>query len=272
MSIFVRMELFYTNSITQNGEALLNEKESRHCIKVLRHKRGDLINFVDGVGGLYTAEILSDREREVRLRIVECNPEYERRGYYLHMAVAPTKNIDRYEWFIEKAVELGVDEITPIIGEHSERKVFKRDRGERIILSAMKQSLKAKLPKLNDAIPVSLFLSEVASAMVSPIEAVSTDPAAGAELPAPAVARPMKLIGHCRDGERRPFVEALSEIKVPNSHIIMMIGPEGDFSTAEIECALNSGFTAVKMGDSRMRVETAALTAVSGVYLILTTA
>ena len=245
------MELFYTNNITQNREALLNEEESHHCIKVLRHKRGDQINFVDGAGGFYVAEILSDREKEVRLRITEYDPKYERRNYYLHMAVAPTKNIDRYEWFIEKAVELGVDEITPIIGEHSERKLFKRDRGERIILSAMKQSLKARLPKLNNAIPVSLFLSEVASAMVLPTETLC-----------------VKLIGHCRDGERHPFVEVLSEIKVPDPHIIMMIGPEGDFSLSEIARANENGFTAVKMGESRMRVETAALTAVSGVYLL----
>ena len=239
------MELFYTNNITQNREALLNEEESRHCIKVLRHKRGDTINFVDGFGGLYTAEIVSDKEREVRLKIMEYNPEYEKRNYYLHMAVAPTKNIDRYEWFIEKAVELGVDEITPIIGEHSERKLFKQGRGERIILSAMKQSLKAKLPKLNDVTTVSQFLHDNSS----------TD-------------NIIKLFGHCRDGERHSFVEVLSSVNTPNLHIIMMVGPEGDFSVAEIEHALRGGFTAVQMGTSRMRVETAALAAVSGVYLL----
>ena len=241
------MELFYTNNITTGGEAIFNREESRHCIKVLRHKRGDIINFVDGFGGLYSGEIVCDKESETRLRIVTHNPDYEKRGYYLHMAVAPTKNLDRYEWFIEKAVELGVDEITPVIGEHSERRVFKRERGERIILSAMKQSLKAKLPKLNDIVTVSRFIERCS--------AINAD---------------IKLFGHCREGEKLPFIEAISGIKVADPHIVMMIGPEGDFSVSEIAGAVKNGFTAVQIGQSRMRVETAALTAVTGIYLFLT--
>ena len=250
MAIFTAiMELFYTNNITAGGEAILGNEESRHCIKVLRHKSGDIINFTDGLGGLYSGEIVCDKESETRLRIVTHNPDYEKRGYYLHMAVAPTKNLDRYEWFIEKAVELGVDEITPIIGEHSERKVFKRERGERIILSAMKQSLKAKLPKLNDVVTISRFIERY-----SAICSVSAD-------------KCIKLFGHCREGERVPFIEVISEIKVADPHIIMMIGPEGDFSVSEIADAVEKGFIAVQMGQSRMRVETAALTAVAGIYL-----
>ena len=238
------------------SEALLNEEESRHCIKVLRHKRGDVVNFVDGAGGLYGGEIVSDKDREVRLRIVSYNPDYERRNYYLHMAVAPTKNMERYEWFIEKAVELGVDEITPVVGDHSERRIFKRERGERIILSAMKQSLKARLPKLNDLMTVSQFIESYSSAGAS-----ST---ARSACPVDCI----KLFGHCREGEKQPFITVLSEIKRSDPHIVMMIGPEGDFSVPEIEYALDSGFIAVQMGDSRMRVETAALTAVGGIYLL----
>jgi len=283
------MELFYTNDITQEGEALLNEEESRHCVKVLRHKRGDIINFVDGAGGLYTAEILSDKEREVRVRIKEYNREYERRSYYLHMAVAPTKNIERYEWFIEKAVELGIDEITPIIGEHSERKIFKRDRCERIILSAMKQSLKAKLPKLNDVVTVAQFIRKYSIANDYPLSGDSemgsqTVEASSVKCASEVRSRSarnssvtdgllsadncIKLFGHCREGEKRQFIDTISEIKVVNPHIVMMIGPEGDFSISEIASAVESGFTAVRMGESRMRVETAALTAVSGIYLL----
>jgi len=269
---FCKMELFYTNNIIQEGEALLNEEESRHCVKVLRHKRGDLINFVDGAGGLYTAEILSDKEKEIRLRVTEHNPEYERRGYYLHIAVAPTKNIERYEWFIEKAVELGIDEITPIIGEHSERKVFKRDRCERIILSAMKQSLKARLPKLNDVVTVAQFIRKYSIANDYPLSGDSEMgsqivDASSVKCASESMLGCIRLFGHCREGEKRQFIDIISEIKDANPHIVMMIGPEGDFSISEIASAVENGFTAVQMGESRMRVETAALTAVSGIYL-----
>src|SRR3989339_1571094 len=108
----------------------------------MRHNTGERINFTDGAGGLYLAEIISTQGKETRLQIISCDREYQKRDYYLHMAVAPTKNPDRYEWFIEKAVELGIDEITPLEGEHSQKRVFKKERAERLILSAMKQSLK----------------------------------------------------------------------------------------------------------------------------------
>ena len=261
------MELFYTNNITAAGEAILNKEESRHCIKVLRHKRGDIINFADGAGGLYSGEIICDKEGEIRLKIVTHDSDYEKRSYYLHMAVAPTKNLDRYEWFIEKAVELGIDEITPIIGEHSERRVFKRDRGERIILSAMKQSLKVKLPRLNDIVTVFEFVkrySAVCPASEARLRSARNSSVTDGLLSADNC---IKLFGHCREGEKRQFIDTISEIKVANPHIIMMIGPEGDFSLSEIASAVESGFTAVQMGESRMRVETAALTAVSGIYL-----
>ncbi|MEZ7955036.1 MAG: RsmE family RNA methyltransferase, partial [Bacteroidales bacterium] len=126
------MELFFTNTIT-GTTATLDEQESTHCLKVLRHKRGDKITFTDGTGKLYTAEISNIQGKICHLNILSSSVSGETRPYYLHIVVAPTKSLDRYEWFLEKAVEFGVDRITPVIGEHSERRIFKRERGERVI-------------------------------------------------------------------------------------------------------------------------------------------
>ncbi|PKP07044.1 MAG: 16S rRNA (uracil(1498)-N(3))-methyltransferase [Bacteroidetes bacterium HGW-Bacteroidetes-5] len=248
------MELFFTNNI-EGDRATLDAGESLHCTKVMRHNTGERINFTDGAGGLYLAEIISTQGKETRLQIISCDREYQKRDYYLHMAVAPTKNPDRYEWFIEKAVELGIDEITPLEGEHSQKRVFKKERAERLILSAMKQSLKTRLPVLNPMTKASALITDYKQR-----EGWT------------------KLIGHCRESHRESITTLIEQSKkqrgdnyppqiLAPQKILVMIGPEGDFSVSEIELATHSGFLAFHMGESRMRTETAALTAVSAVYL-----
>ena len=242
------MELFFTNNI-EGDRATLDPGESLHCTKVMRHTTGERINFTDGAGGLYLAEIISTQGKETRLQIISCDREYQKRDYYLHMAVAPTKNPDRYEWFIEKAVELGIDEITPLEGEHSQKRVFKKERVERLILSAMKQSLKTRLPVLNPMTKASALIIDYKHR-----EGWT------------------KLIGHCRESKREVITSLIEQSKKVQGgssphKILIMIGPEGDFSVGEIEQAINSGFLAFHMGESRMRTETAALTAVCAVYL-----
>ncbi len=238
------MELFYTNYI-ENDAAYLEGQEHIHCTRVLRNKPGDTIHFTDGRGETYLAKIVSVQRKHTELQIVETLPGRESRCYRLHMGVALTKNIERYEWFLEKAVEIGVDEITPLVCEHSVRSTFKHERAERLILSAMKQSLKSKLPVLNKATDFSEFLSNTAFSENS-----------------------LLMMGHCREGEKESVCSLLKSHNPEGSpDIVILIGPEGDFSVNEIEVLLESGFKAMHMGESRMRVETAALTAVNAVYL-----
>ncbi|MEN6619241.1 MAG: 16S rRNA (uracil(1498)-N(3))-methyltransferase [Rikenellaceae bacterium] len=238
------MELFFTNNIF-GSTATLDREESRHCVKVLRHKIGDTISFIDGNGGLYKGEITETSGGECTIRIIESIQSYQPRDYFLHMAVAPTKNLERYEWFMEKATELGLDELTPIIGEHSERRVFKPERGERILLSATKQSLKARVPLLGQMTPVKEFI-------------LGADNFAG-----------LKLIAHCNEGERAGLVELLEKSKEVNGNKFMiLIGPEGDFSVSEVELAVFHGFVPITLGESRLRTETAALAAVTAIYFL----
>jgi 16S rRNA (uracil1498-N3)-methyltransferase len=239
------MELFFTNNIS-GPEAILNPEESKHCLKVLRHKKGDEINFIDGKGGLYKGEISETTGNTCKIRIKESIQGYMARSYFLHMAVAPTKNLERYEWFMEKATELGIDELTPIIGDHSERKIFKPERGERILLSATKQSVKAKLPVLGKMTSVKSFILE-------------SDSFNG-----------VKLIAHCNEGPRTDLVRFLEyNVNAENgeNRFLILIGPEGDFSTDEVALAVSHGFLPVTLGESRLRTETAALTTVAAIYL-----
>jgi 16S rRNA (uracil1498-N3)-methyltransferase len=223
------MHIFYTPDITQNTYTL-NEEESKHCVRVLRLTVGTIVNLVDGKGGFYTAEITSDNPKKVSLSILKVETEFHKRNHYLHVAVAPTKNIDRIEWFLEKATELGIDEITPIITDRSERKIVKEDRLNKVITSAVKQSIKAYHPKLNDAISFDAFLKQ---------------PFEGA-----------KLMAHCIDeGEKR----YISQLVAPHQKYLILIGPEGDFTPEEVNLALNKGFKALTLGDNRLRTETAAL-------------
>ena len=241
------MELFYTNNIS-GAEAQLDEQESTHCLKVLRHRPGDNIVFTDGCGYLYNAQISYVTGKICHLTVTDKKKWGDERPYYLHIAVAPTKNLDRYEWFLEKAVEFGVDEITPVIGEHSERRIFKTERGERVIMSALKQSLKSVLPRLNQPVELSKFLK---SEEVSAFEGA-------------------RLIGHCNDGEKRELTSIIDNLAQVDGkkRAMILIGPEGDFSPAEVELALKNGFRDFTMGESRFRVETAALAAISAVYFL----
>lgn len=234
------MELFYSQDIG-NGIINLGHDESGHCIKVLRHKCGDEISVIDGHGTLYSCRITSDSHKAVEAVILESQADWGSHPYKLHMAVCPTKNNDRYEWFAEKACEIGFDELSPIIGDHSERRVLKKERVEKILVSAAKQSLKATIPAVNDPISVKEF-----------IKSASTD---------------LKLIAYCFEDEtvpRRSIRDVLEEFK--GNDITIMIGPEGDFSKEEAELALEAGFIPVHLGESRLRTETAALTATAAVY------
>ncbi|TBO45011.1 16S rRNA (uracil(1498)-N(3))-methyltransferase [Pedobacter kyonggii] len=223
------MHIFYTPDITQNTYTL-NEEESKHCVRVLRLSIGSIVNLVDGKGGFYTAEITSDNPKKVSLSILKVETEFHKRNHYLHIAVAPTKNIDRIEWFLEKATELGIDEITPIITDRSERRVVKEDRLNKVITSAIKQSIKAYHPKLNDAISFDTFLKE-------PFDGD-------------------KLIAHCIDNDEKQYI---SKLVTPHQKYLILIGPEGDFTPDEVNLALNKGFKALTLGDNRLRTETAAL-------------
>ena len=238
------MELFYSRDIC-GGICRLDQDESGHCIKVLRHRSGDEISVIDGCGGLHRCRIISDSPKGVEASVLSSEPDWGGHPYRLHMAVCPTKNNDRYEWFAEKACEIGLDEISPVIGEHSERRVFKTARLEKILISASKQSLKAAVPVVHEPMSVRDFIL-----------------AHGGDR-----SHSLRLIAYCFEDEnvpRRSIKEVLSGFE--GTEIVVLIGPEGDFSRAEAELALANGFIPVHLGNSRLRTETAALTAVSAVY------
>ena len=223
------MQLFYLEN--PKDEIILSAEESKHATKVLRKKEGDILNFTDGKGYLYKAVITVADTRKCRLQVVSSEQKEKQHNYYLHIAIAPTKNMDRFEWFLEKATEIGIDEITPIICEHSERKVIKTERCNRILLSAMKQSLKLHLTKLNETITLKDFLKQDFEGN--------------------------KYIAHCEDGEK---TELRKEEKTEKT--LILIGPEGDFSPTEVELALENQFKTVSLGGSRLRTETAGIVAV----------
>ena len=223
------MQLFYTDN--SKTEFTLPSEESRHITKVLRKKEGDTLQFTNGKGQLLIAEITNSDIRKTKVRISEKIEKKKQHNYYLHIAIAPTKNMDRFEWFLEKATEIGVDEITPIICHHSERKIVKTERCNRILLSAMKQSLKHHLPKLNEAVSFKDFIKQDFEGS--------------------------KYIAHCDEGEKTELRKEKKEKRT-----LILIGPEGDFSVTEIEIALQNKFKAVNLGNSRLRTETAGIVAV----------
>ena len=240
------MELFYSQEI-EGGICRLDHDESGHCIKVLRHRAGDEISVIDGRGTLYKCRITSDSHKGVEAAVVESIADWGSHPYRLHLAVCPTKNNDRFEWFAEKACEMGFDELSPVIGDHSERRVLKTARVEKILVSAAKQSLKATVPVVNEPISVKEFISGFQNA--------ASD------------STPLKLIAYCFDDERVPrrsIKEVLDGFE--GTDVIVMIGPEGDFSREEAELALQAGFIPVHLGASRLRTETAALAATASTY------
>ena len=237
------MELFYSRDI-EGGICRLDQDESGHCIKVLRHRSSDEISVIDGCGTLYRCRITSDSHKGVEAVVLDSEEGWGGHPYRLHLAVCPTKSNDRFEWFAEKACEIGFDELSPIIGEHSERKVLKTPRVEKILVSAAKQSLKAAVPEVNEPVSVKEFIKASKD---------ETDT--------------LKLIAYCFEDERVPrrsIKEVLGTFE--GTDIIVMIGPEGDFSHSEAEAALAAGFIPVHLGESRLRTETAALTAAASAY------
>ena len=210
----------------------LPQEEAGHCIRVLRMKEGDRLRLTDGKGAFYDAVISAVSGKRCMVHIENREEQSPLWNGYLHIAVAPTKLMDRNEWFVEKAVEIGVDEITFIRTEHSERDVIKTERIEKIAVSAMKQSQKAKLPVLNGMVSFNDFVKREFEGD--------------------------KFIAHCEPGNKTN----LKDIVVPGKDTLVMIGPEGDFSSTEIELALKAGFRPVSLGPSRLRTETAALVAV----------
>lgn len=256
------MELFYSRNI-EGGICRLDQDESGHCVKVLRHRAGDEISVIDGCGTLYRCRISSDSPKGVEAIVLSSEEGWGSHPYRLHMAVCPTKNNDRYEWFAEKACEIGLDMISPVIGEHSERRVFKTARIEKILVSAAKQSLKAAVPAVNEPGSVKEFIVEngIPGQAGNDGKEVGND---GKEAGNDGV---LRLIAYCFEDEnvpRRSIKEVLDGFD--GQDIIVLIGPEGDFSRAEAELALANGFIPVHLGDSRLRTETAALAAVSAVY------
>ena len=257
------MELFYSQDI-EGGICRLDHDESGHCIKVLRHRSGDEISVIDGHGTLYRCRITADSHKGVEAVVLESTPDWGGHPYRLHMAVCPTKNNDRYEWFAEKACEMGFDSLTPVIGEHSERRILKTQRVEKILVSAAKQSLKAAVPTVNEPISVKEFIKQN-GAMAASKQSIS--PESCQESLNTGSRQPLRLIAYCFEDEnipRRSIKEVLESYE--GTDIIVMIGPEGDFSKEEADAALAAGFIPVHLGDSRLRTETAALAAVSATY------
>ena len=227
------MNLFYAPDILQT--LALPEEESQHCAKVLRMKAGEHIHIIDGVGGLYEAEILEAHPKRTQVSIISEQHEYGRRPFRLHLAVAPTKNIDRFEWFVEKATEIGFDELTPLCCRYSERKVIKPERIEKILVSAAKQSLKAYVPRLN---PMITFKEFINNSQLSTLNS-------------------QLFIAHCYDQPKQHLFNACQ----PGGDVVVMVGPEGDFSEEEVELALRNSFQAITLGESRLRTETAGVVA-----------
>ena len=226
------MQLFYSPNITPPIHTL-GEEESKHCVRVLRLGVGDELHITDGKGNLYRARIIEAHQHHCTIEVVETFSEYEKLPYSLTMAVAPTKNIDRYEWFLEKATEIGVSRFIPIECDHSERRAIKHDRELRVITSAVKQSLKAYHPQLDELAPIKQI-------MAMPFEG-------------------QKFIAHCdATFGNREFLPALIK---KSENILILIGPEGDFSPEEIKFALANGFQQISLGTQRLRTETAAVTA-----------
>jgi len=232
------MQLFYNPNITNDTETFFFDKEeSKHIIKVMRKKTGDILFVTNGLGFLFKTEIELASDTKCTVKIVS-SEQSEKPKFHLHLAVAPTKMNDRYEWFLEKATEIGISEITPIICDHSERKFIKTDRFDKILQSAMKQSLHYYLPKLNEPIAFKDFVKIKNNGI--------------------------NLIAHCEETEKK----SLKDVVKRDENVTVLIGPEGDFSEKEIQLALQNDYTPVMLGNTRLRTETAAIVACHSVVFI----
>lgn len=260
------MEIFYSDQVF-DGFLRLPAEETAHCMRVLRHRPGDEIDVIDGRGTLYHCVLQEEEvaaaakrgkggEQTVLARIVGSEVSWGSHPYRLTLAVCPTKNPDRYEWMAEKVTEVGVDTLAPVIGERSERRVLKTDRLHRILLSATKQSLKGAIPELLEPQTVMEFIAGMGEAPE-------------------AAAGELRMIAYCSDEVKpRAFImDLLRQMakgwgsQAEKQRITVLIGPEGDFSPAEVQAAMAAGFVPVSLGSSRLRTETAAITAAEAVYL-----
>lgn len=232
------MQLFYNPNINESTETFsFDKEESKHIIKVLRKKDTDILFVTNGLGLLFKTEITLASDSKCTVQILSFEKTLTPK-YKLHLAVAPTKMNDRYEWFLEKATEIGIHEITPVFCDRSERKVINPERFEKIILSAMKQCNQMYLPKLNPAISLKEFLKKEDTGTL--------------------------LIAHCEETNKK----SLKSILQPNTDYTILIGPEGDFSNKEIELALDKNYIPVSLGETRLRTETAAIVACHSVVFI----
>jgi 16S rRNA (uracil1498-N3)-methyltransferase len=228
--------IFYTPDILSNTK--LPAEEAQHCIKVLRKKEGDEILLTDGKGFFYDAEIVQANPKHCLINIVNTIEQPKNWNFNIQIAFAPTKNIDRIEWFVEKATEIGIDRFSPILCQHSERKDIKLQRIEKILVSAMKQSQKATLPRLDEIQSFSKFLEQDFNGR--------------------------KFIAHCYPQPKKTLKEAYEKGK----NALILIGPEGDFSEQEVNLAINKGFQPISLGESRLRTETAALAACHAIHVL----
>lgn len=236
------MQLFYNPDITGDQKYVTFDKEeSRHIIRVLRKKEGDLIYITNGKNELLVSKITNANDKKCQVEVVSVTKNENPIKYHLHIAIAPTKNSQRLEWFLEKATEIGISEITPILCERSERKTIKHERLEKVLISAMKQSLKYQLPKLNNLTPLKEFLQK--------------------DL------QKNKYIAHCIEEEKGSLKQHLEAVCNKETHpeILIVIGPEGDFTLKEIQMAVENNFKPVSLGNSRLRTETAGIVATHSV-------
>ncbi len=231
------MQLFYISGIAGNTCAL-GEEESWHCVRVLRLQEGASVHLTDGQGNFYEGRMAKVHHKGCLVEIVTTTRSDRRARHRLHIAMAPTKNIERFEWFLEKATEIGIDEITPVICDHSERKVVKTERLEKVLVAAMKQSLKSWLPRLNEPVNFSDFITGGFTCQ--------------------------KLIAWCETG----LESELHELYKKGSDVLILVGPEGDFSKTEVDQAVEAGFIPISLGESRLRTETAGMVACNTVELM----
>ena len=234
------MELFYAQE-ADGRTCRLDADESGHCCRVLRHRAGDEIHVIDGIGTMYRCRLTDDSPKGAEAEVLEAIPGWGGHPYRLTVACCPTKNNDRFEWFVEKATEIGVDRIVPTIGERSERKVYKTDRALRIALSATKQSLKSRIPEIAEPVSVRDFILQSGPGL--------------------------KLIAWCFEGDTRRISIQEALRGYDGKDVTVLIGPEGDFSPEEARLAVEHGFIPVHLGASRLRTETAAVLAATAVYL-----
>ena len=240
------MQLFYNSEISIATKQITFDKiESKHIVRVLRKEENDILKITNGKGFLFDAKIRLACDKKCTAEIINFVEKQKPWNYYLHIAIAPTKNNDRIEWFLEKATEIGIDEITPIICSNSERRVVKLERFEKILQAAMKQSLKFTLPKLNKPIKLNEFINQDIDGKICIAHCESFDK-------------------NSKQGEKR-FLKSIID---SSEKTTILIGPEGDFSAEEIKKCLKKNMTPISLGESRLRTETAGLVAVNTISLI----